>query len=197
MSCNLHRVQVIEKASPFKTTIGLIQNKCEKKLHEKSLAAMKDKLIKEILKSILPLGHTNFDTSYNNEHLIHFPNIAVSVSHTKNILAVLLANKSAHRSVGIDIELNDRQIATNTKKYFVNDLDKPASNQGLLGIWTLKEAAFKACSPHYPECKLLKQIVIDSHSYAVGEKGIIKGRIHQFLHEIGDVELIISTAVLD
>ena len=100
-------------------------------------------------------------------HLIRDPKIKVSLSHTKQYGAAACSNAPDILSVGIDLELSNRQMKDGSEKYFVNDMDPKEDS---LKLWVKKEAAFKALSPlvkkKYPNL-LLKQIWVTDDSFGI------------------------------
>lgn len=58
--------------------------------------------------------------------------------------------------IGVDIEAADRKIAENSKKYFQHELDDLDEKNNLLGLWVIKEAAFKALHHAYFQKKIAR-----------------------------------------
>ena len=87
----------------------------------------------------------------NHHYLKLAPSVLVSISHTKGRFAAASASSTKqNKSIGIDIELENRAFDPNTSKLFINQFDHTlahSSNKNLLLLWTAKEAAFKALSP--------------------------------------------------
>lgn len=73
--------------------------------------------------------------------IIKLPQYTISLSHTKNCGAAMVADKKSFLSVGIDIELSARVVGQNIHQRIGHpeDLNLPS-----IEIWCLKEAAFKA-----------------------------------------------------
>ncbi len=78
----------------------------------------------------------------NHHHLKNYPNIRVSLSHTRGLSAAVASKQLS--SVGVDVEYIDRAFNHKASKFFLrdDDLEMP-----LLELWTIKEAAFKAIDP--------------------------------------------------
>lgn len=70
-----------------------------------------------------------------------FPQYTVSLSHTKECGAALLADRQTFRSVGIDIEQEERPVKDSIVERVSNPHDTSLRN---IELWCLKEAAFKA-----------------------------------------------------
>jgi phosphopantetheinyl transferase (holo-ACP synthase) len=192
MTCNIHIIQVLEIRSFLNGVIGYFYFKPLTEVLEtkKSLEKAKHKCIKALLKSIgIELNQTS--TSYNYHYLNDYPELALSVSHTANYGVIALAKRENHESIGVDIEIKEREINALTSKYFVNEDESP---NNLLEFWTKKEAAFKACSPVNPQCKLLKDLKIrDGHYYLKTSSPII-GEVQSFNYSIEGKDFIISIA---
>jgi len=77
----------------------------------------------------------------NHSKLINFPNLCLSLAHTKSCGAALIADKKTFKSVGIDIELNNRPVHDAVRERISHPEDLNLIN---IEIWCLKEAAFKA-----------------------------------------------------
>ena len=86
----------------------------------------------------------------------------MSLSHSKNIGIICLAKAADIQSIGIDLEFEGRKINPKSARFFMQP-DEDHSN--LLEAWVKKEAAFKAISPLYPDCKLLKQIRFQNNKF--------------------------------
>lgn len=99
------------------------------------------------LKNLLGLDLSWEQLEVVNHHFLKdFPNYLVSFSHTKNLGAAMIGDRKSLRAVGIDIEFATRSVPENSLRHFGNPQDRPTPF-GLLGLWSLKEAAFKALSP--------------------------------------------------
>lgn len=69
-----------------------------------------------------------------------WPQYTISLSHTKNAGAALIANRANFLSVGIDVELADRVVS----EAVVNRMAHPKDlNLRKLYLWSIKEAAYK------------------------------------------------------
>lgn len=69
------------------------------------------------------------------------PQFTISLSHTKIAGAALVADRKTYRSVGIDIEQEERIVKDSIKNRVSHPDDKNLRN---IELWCLKEAAFKA-----------------------------------------------------
>jgi phosphopantetheinyl transferase (holo-ACP synthase) len=78
----------------------------------------------------------------NYSQIQGIPEYVVSLSHTKNCGAAMLAPKGQYRSVGIDLEHSERVV----KESIIERVRHPHDLKRLRNIelWSLKEAAFKA-----------------------------------------------------
>ena len=54
-----------------------------------------------------------------HHHLKEYPHILVSLSHSKDWAIAVATERLEYRSLGIDIELKDRDINPKTKKFFM------------------------------------------------------------------------------
>lgn len=68
------------------------------------------------------------------------PQFTISLSHTKIAGAALVADRKTYRSVGIDIEQEERIVKDSIKNRVSHPDDKNLRN---IELWCLKEAAFK------------------------------------------------------
>jgi phosphopantetheinyl transferase (holo-ACP synthase) len=69
------------------------------------------------------------------------PQFTISLSHSKDCGAALVADKNIYRSVGIDIESEDRVVKESIRERVSHPKDIALRN---IELWCLKEAAFKA-----------------------------------------------------
>jgi phosphopantetheinyl transferase len=69
------------------------------------------------------------------------PQFTISLSHTKTAGAALVADSKSYRSVGIDIEQEERVVKDSIKERITHPQDENLRN---IEIWCLKEATFKA-----------------------------------------------------
>ena len=78
----------------------------------------------------------------NYSEIQSIPDYVLSLSHTKNCGAAMLALKGQYRSVGIDLEHSERIV----KESIIERVRHPQDFRKLRNIelWSLKEAAFKA-----------------------------------------------------
>lgn len=84
--------------------------------------------------------------------LDRFPELTVSLSHTRSAAAALIASRSEYRSVGIDLERKDRSVNPLTLKKITNAHDELTG----LELWCLKEAAYKCFSNSGVESDFVK-----------------------------------------
>jgi 4'-phosphopantetheinyl transferase EntD len=127
---------------------------------------------------------TNFST------LEKFPNLTISLSHTKTAAAALIADKSSYKSVGIDIELCGRKI----KPEIIERISSPHDHdEDPLKLWCAKEAAFKALvnSGMMPRAPEFSSIEIQKELWNHPSSGL-KGP----LHFITSTHLIIAQALI-
>lgn len=76
----------------------------------------------------------------NYSTLSHYPELTISLSHTKNCGAALIADTTSYRSVGIDIENETRTV----KDSILERISHPSDfNLRKIELWCLKEAVFK------------------------------------------------------
>lgn len=90
------------------------------------------------------LGHSPEVTDllvgdYSN--LKSFPQLTISLSHTKEVGAALVGDRQSFRSLGIDIEHEARPVKDSVAQRIAHPEDEKLRN---IEIWCLKEAAFKA-----------------------------------------------------
>jgi 4'-phosphopantetheinyl transferase EntD len=67
--------------------------------------------------------------------------LILSLSHTKDAGAALVASKLVYRSLGIDLELQTRIVKDSIAQRIANENDLPLEK---INLWCVKEAAFKA-----------------------------------------------------
>lgn len=70
-----------------------------------------------------------------------FPHLTVSLSHTKELGAAMIAERKDFRSIGLDIEHEERIVKDMIRERIAHPEDKNLRN---IEIWCLKEAVFKA-----------------------------------------------------
>jgi 4'-phosphopantetheinyl transferase EntD len=73
--------------------------------------------------------------------LAEYGHLTVSLSHTKNLGAALVAERKDFRSLGIDIEQEERVVKDMIRNRIAHPEDENLRN---IEIWCLKEAVFKA-----------------------------------------------------
>ncbi|OFZ20918.1 MAG: hypothetical protein A2202_01800 [Bdellovibrionales bacterium RIFOXYA1_FULL_36_14] len=112
----------------------------------------------------------------DHHHLEKLPHFLVSLSHTHNVGASVVASINECRSIGIDIEFSNRIIDPKTSKFFKTSYDH--DHNDLLSLWVKKEASFKALSPlNVKETLVLTDIWVKKDEF-----GLIKD--HQSLGKI-------------
>lgn len=77
----------------------------------------------------------------DHSQITKLPEYTISLSHTKNCGAALVADKKTFKSVGIDIEPLERIVQPNVLQRVGHPRDLKLAS---IEIWCLKEAAFKA-----------------------------------------------------
>lgn len=90
------------------------------------------------------------------------PQFTISLSHTKIAGAALVADRKNYRSVGIDIEQEERIVKDSIRDRIAHPDDKNLRN---IELWCLKEAAFKTLMNTQKFEKLL-----EFSSICIGEK---------------------------
>lgn len=113
------------------------------------------------------LNHSSEFSIQNHHHLKAFPEILVSISHTRGAGAACTVQKSSkYLGVGIDIEFVDRVIKVGAKEKFLNPTDQGETD---LHLWTGKEACFKAASFFWNREKtfILKDIQLSGENFEI------------------------------
>ena len=194
MTCKLNHLQLPEKPRSFLGEMALFKFEQEESPSEtiKNLSLAKEAAIRHVVKKLNP-QIPELNTAYNHHHLIDSPQLLLSISHTKNLLLVIVADSSNYKSIGVDLEYADRKISPRTSKYFVNKRDQVKT---LLKLWTEKEAAFKACAPLNDQITLLKQISIRNDQFSAETEYPLHGSVSSIKVVIEERELIISLATL-
>ncbi|OFZ26020.1 MAG: hypothetical protein A2381_11810 [Bdellovibrionales bacterium RIFOXYB1_FULL_37_110] len=100
----------------------------------------------ECLQSMDQPGELTDLNIINHHHLEKFPNFLVSLSHTQNVGAGVIAATKECQSIGMDIEFCTRLIDPKTSKFFKTLHDQEHGGDNLLWLWVKKEASFKALS---------------------------------------------------
>lgn len=103
------------------------------------------------------------------------PEFTISLSHTKNFGAALLAERKAYLSLGIDVENESRIVKDSVINRIAHPLD--LENLRKIEVWCLKEAAFKAlmnsgkftATPGFSSIQLKQNCWIHSPSGLTGE----------------------------
>lgn len=100
-----------------------------------------------------------------------FPSLTVSLSHTKDIGAALIADKQTYRSVGIDIEQEARLVKDLVAQRIAHPKDLKLRN---IEIWCLKEAVFKALmnSGEFEQTVKFSSIQIKERKWAHSPSGL-------------------------
>jgi len=150
-----------------------IQNKFSALARQKSYYASREAL-KMALKKMGISANTFTDLEIeNHHHLVHYPDLLVSLSHTQHLGAAWVSKSDEQLSIGLDLELCQREVKKNTFKFFINSDD---SSEDPLQLWVKKEAAFKAISSHLliPDLTL-KSIIIDKQNFHLNNNDKIKG----------------------
>jgi len=190
MSCKINIIQPAEFSGFFQGTLSMFSFRSGKGpvTSKNHMEEAKQKCLQEIL----PCNNSLTPIKYNFHYPINFPHLSLSISHTKNIGIIALANRKDHDSIGIDIEKSDRAINPSTSKFFINSNDDQLN---LLDLWTKKEAAFKAESPISPSCKLLKDLSINDNQYFLKASKRHLGKVKTCLFNYEGDEFIISLAL--
>lgn len=76
----------------------------------------------------------------NYSQIKSFPQFTISLSHTKNCGAAFIAERKIFRSIGIDVEHEERIVKDSVLERIKNPLDVKLRN---IELWCLKEAVFK------------------------------------------------------
>lgn len=103
-----------------------------------------------------------------------FPEFTLSLSHTKKCGVAALAKRSEFRSLGVDVEREDRSMREDLVQKISHPGDLLLRN---IEIWTLKEAVFKCLSnshllkdlPLFTEIQILGNSWVHSSSGLKGE----------------------------
>ncbi len=129
----------------------------------------------------------------NYQNLKKFPDYVLSLSHTKGAGAAVLAKKAEIASLGIDIEWSDRNLKDEASRFYRHPEDSAYENK--LELWTMKEAAFKALSPHgFPGVLVLSKIIIKDGEFFTNEQPSIRGRVETHLKNVDNKKLWVAIA---
>ena len=101
-----------------------------------------------------------------HSHLKKNSKLKISLSHTRGLAAA--AATTQYRTIGVDIELNQRIVKSEVTKFFQQKQDIALSK---LELWCIKEAAFKAFEP-LQTYKTHKETLV-LNDFIVTEKTII------------------------
>lgn len=103
--------------------------------------------------------------------LPRFPQFTISLSHTKECGAAVIADRQSFRSVGIDIEQEERVVKDSIVERVSNPHDTSLRN---IELWCLKEAAFKALmnSGAFEKPVEFSSIEIGEHSWSHSPSGL-------------------------
>lgn len=119
-----------------KLTLGDEVHSDRKKGFLLSRAALKNALAElRINTQPLDLRLTSF------HQLEKFPELVISLSHTKELGAALVGERKNFRSIGLDIERDERVVKDMIRERIAHPEDQNLRN---IELWCLKEAAFKA-----------------------------------------------------
>lgn len=142
-------------------------------------------LLKELLGEYTPIDYNNNGSPFLPEKNIH-----ISISHSRNMAAVILHNKK----VGIDVEILGRAIDKIATK-FMSDFEHKNIGESdlrdrlLLLHWCGKEAIFKLVGEQRIEFK--KQIILDP--FDVSEEGMF---LATFISENGKQKILLNYTFL-
>ncbi|MCK5883132.1 MAG: hypothetical protein KAG61_05545 [Bacteriovoracaceae bacterium] len=133
----------------------------------------------------------------NHQHLEKYPQIAVSLSHTKEYAAAIISDDPHVVSVGIDLELTTRPIKKGIIKYFDHNFDSAYSP---LELWVIKEACFKAAWPIFQKEKasamVLKDLWVNQTEFGVFDIKHPVGRITLNYIDLFDEKFLVATAII-
>jgi 4'-phosphopantetheinyl transferase len=153
-------------------------------------------LVQQLLKST----DVHIAYSSNGKPKLVNSDYAISISHTKNFVAVLLSKESVP---GIDLETVQPRIEKISKKFVTDDElsfiedDKASAYKHV--IWGAKEVLFKIYADG--ELNFLEHLHIDKFSFR--EKGRLNGRIEKnnfskkfviFYEQLGELMLVYASA---
>jgi phosphopantetheinyl transferase (holo-ACP synthase) len=171
--------------------------------HEVQISDSKDAFTnsREALSTILNRnGYEVLDLSadlelVNYHNLKKFPDLLVSLSHTKGAGAAVVASKEYYVSLGIDIEWCARVMKKEAERFFRNSQDSIYENN--LELWTMKEAAFKALSPlGFPGVLVLSKIIIQNGRFWTDELPERKGEVTTSVKSFDNKKLCVSIALI-
>lgn len=105
------------------------------------------------------------------DSLKRWPQLTLSLSHSKKAGAAVVGLKSEYRSLGIDIELEARVVKKDILERISNAQDK---NFRPIELWCLKEAVFKCCmnTRQFVLPIEFSDIVIDNKSWEYAPTGL-------------------------
>ena len=131
----------------------------------------------------------------DHHHLEKLPHFLVSLSHTHNVGAGVVASTHECRSIGIDIEFTHRIIDPRTSKFFKTTHDH--GYEDLLSLWVKKEASFKALSPiNDKETLVLTDIWVKGDEFGLIKDHQTLGKILLNEENVLGQKLLISIALL-
>lgn len=130
----------------------------------------------------------------NFRELTNYPKFYTSLSHTKNLGAAVLAERSEVKGIGIDIEWSDRIIKPGADKFYVNKEDQHKLSP--IELWTAKEAAFKSLSPMnvFPGVLVLSKIIIQENTFYTEELPDLRGTFSVYNQKLGDLDIVFTIA---
>ena len=111
------------------------------------------------------------------QSLLRFPEWIFSLSHSKEWGGALLLPKNNLVGVGLDLELNSRQITADISNRMSHEQDECEG----LTLWSAKEAAYKTLPPEVQEKIWLNQICIKKTHFKV-ESFAIEGEWNLVSH---------------
>ncbi|MGE3610050.1 MAG: 4'-phosphopantetheinyl transferase superfamily protein [Bacteriovoracaceae bacterium] len=109
--------------------------------------------------------------------IINFPQYSLSLTHSIDVGAAVLASQANYLAVGIDLENKDRKVSSAIRERIVNKEDASLTN---IELWCAKEAVFKCLmnSGQFEQTIDFMDIVIKEDEWLHPESGL-RGR-HEF-----------------
>ena len=154
MTCKITILQPPEITNWFQGQIFFyeIEPQNSGQILSKLMSKAKNYCIKYIYENILHQNKIS-EPSYNHHHLIDQPETLVSVSHTKHLGVIVIAKNQDYQSIGIDIEIESRDINPKASKFFLNQ-NEDASK--LLELWIKKNQPSRHVLQFIQNIKFLK-----------------------------------------
>ncbi len=196
------KVELFQSALPIDREASMKIGKLLKKAHPQrilsyynSRMALLNCLANYGIKS--SFGHLNI---IDHHHLEHFPEYLVSISHTRDIGASVIAKIEKYSSIGLDIELSSREIPPNSERYYHSKADI-LERATQLDIWCIKEAAYKAISSSNREVNpplTMAKIWINEKEgrFGIGQSFDSIGQYHCNKESFSGEELVIAYAAI-